>query len=121
LRKRPRGKIPNIDGIETYRHNRLLSDRTLESFWLEKHRRGNSPGLRKVKQGFAEKVFLLIPPEESFRSKRQSKIPYLALSFFCGLNFTDIQSAKVNHEGCGSDKLIFLFCNHRLFKLKRRS
>jgi len=40
------------------------------------------PRLRKVKQGFAEKVFLLIPPEESFRSKRQSKIPYLTLSFF---------------------------------------
>jgi hypothetical protein len=56
MRKRPRGKIP-IDGIETFRQKGLLSDRTLESFWLEKHRRGNSPGLRKVKQGFAEKCF----------------------------------------------------------------
>ncbi len=85
MRERPRGKIPQ-DGIETFRHKRLLSDRTLESFWLEKHRRGNSPGLRQVYQDWLS-VFFLIPPEESFRFKRQSEIVYLALSFFYGLGF----------------------------------
>ena len=45
--KRPRGKILKA-GIETYRHKRLLSDRTLESFWIEKHRRGNSQVLGRM-------------------------------------------------------------------------